>query len=728
MKKIIFIMIVLVLVMACTKKEHTTAFDPSADTLSWAPINMNIYITDTGEIKLYWTDRCDQETGFKVYRRINSGSWELLATLPANTIQYIDGAVKVNLLEYRVCAYIGDVNSSAEENSIVFNLISPSNLVLTQINESRIDLRWQDNTNKEKFYRIDRKVDEGEWVLNYATNPADTLHFSDLNVSLGHQYSYRVFARSNLLTSGYVKDTITLGIMAPSNLQLTQINTITVGLSWADNCTFEDGYKVERSLDSLIWQQIASLGADAESYTDGTARTNMVYYRVWAYKGAASSAYAVNLINQNVPNPTNVVITTLTAQSIKLTWDAPAEINRFKIDRKVDNGEWQNIANPTNTPRVYLDNSVNLSHQYSYRVYGLTNLFTSGYGEVIINFNLHEPVNLEVTQANDHEIHLVWEDLTNLESGYRVEKRTNGGNWELVTDMAANSNAYTDEFSKYQTYSYRVYCFYDIYNSDYSNEVQITPTDLDYVPVQNGTFSMGGAADTPEDNELPVHEVTISGFYLSKYEVTQALWSQIMGSNPSEFTGDLQRPVEQISWFDALKFCNKLSIYRGLTPCYSINGVTNPDSWADGFAPECNWAANGYRLPTEAEWEYAAKGGSNQQNFIYSGSNSLDQVGWYNGNAGNTTFPVGLKDVNTIGTYDMSGNVWEWCWDWYGDYTGNAQINPTGPIIGSSRIARGGGLYGYGVDGSWCRNTNRGSDSPGSVNMIVGLRPCRNVN
>jgi len=196
--------------------------------------------------------------------------------------------------------------------------------------------------------------------------------------------------------------------------------------------------------------------------------------------------------------------------------------------------------------------------------------------------------------------------------------------------------------------------------------------------VEGGTFMMG--SDVGEDWDKPVHRVTVKGFYISKYQVTQAEWTAVMGNNPSNFKGD-NLPVEQVSWLDAIEFCNRLSEKEGLTPCYRSSGSNIT----------CDWNANGYRLPTEAEWEYAANGGSNV--FLvtaYAGSNNADAVAWYYENSENKTHPVGTKTPNGLGLYDMSGNVWEWCWDWYVAYSSGVQTDPRGASSGINRVMRGG--------------------------------------
>jgi len=203
--------------------------------------------------------------------------------------------------------------------------------------------------------------------------------------------------------------------------------------------------------------------------------------------------------------------------------------------------------------------------------------------------------------------------------------------------------------------------------------------------VEGGTFTMGShsSEDGRYDDEGPQHQVTVKGFYMGKYEVTQKEWVAVMGKNPSYFRGDDNLPVEQVNWIDAVEFCNRLSQMEGLTPVYEGSGNNIG----------CDWNANGYRLPTEAEWEYAAKGGNlDTIVYLYSGSNSVDDVAWYNGNS-RRTHPVGTKAPNSLGLYDMSGNVYEWCWDWYGSYSNEAQTDPRGPSTGADCVVRGGSWY-----------------------------------
>jgi len=205
---------------------------------------------------------------------------------------------------------------------------------------------------------------------------------------------------------------------------------------------------------------------------------------------------------------------------------------------------------------------------------------------------------------------------------------------------------------------------------------------LEMVFVEGGTFTMG--KEEFWFNTTPEHSVTVSSFYISKYEVTQKAYKAVTGSVTAYEVygkGD-DYPVYQVSWNQAVEFCNTLSAEAGLDPCYTISGST----------VVCDFTKNGYRLPTEAEWEYAARGGNLSQGYTYSGSNTVGTVAWYNTNSYSTTQEVGTRDPNELGIRDMSGNVWEWCWDWYNSsyYTEEPRINPTGPAAGEYRVRRGG--------------------------------------
>jgi formylglycine-generating enzyme required for sulfatase activity len=229
--------------------------------------------------------------------------------------------------------------------------------------------------------------------------------------------------------------------------------------------------------------------------------------------------------------------------------------------------------------------------------------------------------------------------------------------------------------------------------------------------VEGGSFMMGSTGG--ESTEQPVHQVTVGNFYMAKYEVTQKEWVAIMGGNPSNWKGD-KLPVENVSWHEVVEYCNKLSLKEGLIPAYrgSGNDIT------------CNLSANGYRLPTEAEWEYAARGGKLWDVLAqeYAGGNSVDSTAWYSSNSGGKTHEVGTKAANYLGLFDMGGNVWEWCWDWYGSYDSSAQTDPMGASSGTRRVFRGGSWY---LSGQYLRSAYRYVSAPSFRNFDIGFRLLR---
>ena len=236
------------------------------------------------------------------------------------------------------------------------------------------------------------------------------------------------------------------------------------------------------------------------------------------------------------------------------------------------------------------------------------------------------------------------------------------------------------------------------------------------VGVQGGTFTMGATSEQGSDVAKPAHQVTLSGYSIGQTEVTQALWVAVMGSNPSfhnqygnsaygsdqswiDFATNLQRPVESVSWDDCQSFIVKLNQLTG----------------------------QNFRLPTEAEWEYAARGGNKSLGFEYAGSNEIMDVAWWDSNSSlefgdfieTVPHTVATKQPNELGLYDMTGNVWEWCQDWFGDYSSGAQVNPTGPASGLRRVYRGGGFC------DWppvCSVSFRLSDTPSRRSFKLGLR------
>lgn len=236
------------------------------------------------------------------------------------------------------------------------------------------------------------------------------------------------------------------------------------------------------------------------------------------------------------------------------------------------------------------------------------------------------------------------------------------------------------------------------------------------LPLLPGTFAMGSPASdmnrAPNEQQHAVQLTT--AFALSETEVTQRQYAQLLGTNPSQFPGDPERPIENVSWWEAVAYCNQLSLKEGLPPCYQLDGQNV--GWPQGL--KCR----GYRLPTEAEWEYAARANSGQYQ-QYAGSDVAGDVAWYNVNATNTTHPVRTKQANQWGLYDLSGNVWEYVWDFYGNYpTTPLAVDPTGPPSGPDRVVRGGSYDDVALD---ARVAYRLGSGPSNRYGSLGFRVAR---
>ena len=349
---------------------------------------------------------------------------------------------------------------------------------------------------------------------------------------------------------------------------------------------------------------------------------------------------------------------------------------------------------------------------------------------------------------------------TDYEDGHNLQYR-----WDFDSDGVFDTNWLTRDtishvFDQYGTYQTQLSVRdQNKLIGQKTSEIQVQPPLVEMVFVQGGTFQMGDTWGDGDSNEQPVHTVMVSSFYLGKYEVTNAQvvdvfnWAlgqgKITASSSTvqnaegnrqellDLNGDYCQinyngsrlyvennldhyPVIEISWYGAAAFCNYLSEREGLTPVYDLSNWT------------ANWNAIGYRLPTEAEWEYAAKGGANGNYTKYSGSDNVDDVAWYwdnsnaNGNSnlynGFGTLPIGTKQANELGIYDMSGNVWEWCWDWYGLYSSDSQTDPKGPYGGTFHVRRGGCWFN---DAMYLRVSNRLGPGIVGSSYSVGFRLLR---
>lgn len=355
--------------------------------------------------------------------------------------------------------------------------------------------------------------------------------------------------------------------------------------------------------------------------------------------------------------------------------------------------------------------------------------------------------------SNDSSITLSWtnpadSDFDHVEIVYTTNDGTVDSEKSDVIAESSENKTFSDIDGAKVYYTYYIASVDKLGNK--SNEVKYKVSVKKTVSnVPEGFVEIPSASIAGTESWTPSSEVFVKGrnleiasFYMSDHPVTRGEYKTLMGEDPSSasaydkdgnrLTGDdnvKNNPVNYINWYDALVYCNTRSIKENLTPCYSISGSTNPDDWGSvptnnnstWDAATCDFTADGYRLPTEAEWEWAARGG---ESYEYAGSDTIGDVAWYGENTNNTgTRDVKTKKANAYGLYDMSGNVWEWCWDWYGSISGDTASS--GPASGSYRCLRGGSWY---FSASFAQVANRNNNNPNNRNNYYGFRLVRNAN
>lgn len=313
--------------------------------------------------------------------------------------------------------------------------------------------------------------------------------------------------------------------------------------------------------------------------------------------------------------------------------------------------------------------------------------------------NTHHGLLSFMLQKGSHKLTLSAEDYMTMEKDLDFVDNLTKLNYVLAPEEDSRQEVFVNQ--------------YDDRTRGYA-ELDISDLGLEMVYVKGGTYRMG--VSDSKDYFLRAHEVELNDYYIGKYEVTQKQYRLVMKDNPSYFLSDGQnRPVETVSWYEAVEFCNRLSESEGLERCYLING--KDVSW--------NENANGYRLPTEAEWEYAAKGGHKRTDTKYPGTDRVKNCAWFAGNSISESKNVGEKDSNELGLCDMGGNVWEWCYDWYSIYPKTKETNPKGANLSKYRVSRGGSWY----SSPWnCSCTNRDCDIPEKQSSNLGFRVVRNSN
>ena len=469
---------------------------------------------------------------------------------------------------------------------------------------------------------------------------------------------------------------------------------------------------------NVSWQEFDS--TMTMNFT-GTLGIKWLAARVLGLNGRESTTFYKSFtLGMNAPSG---LVVSSSETEIILTWQDDSNVETgYKIERKTGvGGTYSQIDTTIENVETYTDSGLNPGTYY-YQVRAYNSQGNSGYsGEASASATFNAPTNLTASLISLTEIGLIWQDNSNVEMGYKIERKTGaGGNWSVIFTSASNVESYTNTgLTENTTYYYRICAYSGLLYSDYSNEADATTTyiagsqqtfdlgttglTIDMVWIPSGSFMQGRYSGEQGSSSVedPSHLVTLDyGFWLGKYEVTQAQWEAVAGSWSFGFDNHPDYPAEKVSWDD---------IVNTFLP--TLNSQTGSNVW---------------RLPSESEWEYACRAGTTTR-FYWGDDLSETQIGiyaWYSGNSSSTTHTVGTRQPNAWNLHDMSGNVWEWCEDyWHYDYTGApADGSPWLSPSSSYRVLRGGSWYNY---PNYCRSAARGGSSPDCRYDNCGFRLAR---
>jgi formylglycine-generating enzyme required for sulfatase activity len=588
------------------------------------------------------------------------------------------------------------------------------NLIIADLNAGRPLLYRGEGSSGGHLFNLDGYQNTDYFHFNWGWGGAYNGYFYLTNLNPG---SYTFTSYQGAIMNIYPAISAPASPVAQNAVYVPANQT---SLCWTDSSSNEEGFYIERKTGTGgIWQQVGSAAANASSCLDsGLASNTWYYYRICAYNMAGKSAYSGEIsVYSGIIGLTFRAFDLATGQEIMGAdvcvngslsgYTTPCTLHNNEFTPGIYNcsaegyGPW--------TPQMLELNILDGAREID--------LFAMPYQEV--------PIEISIETDIGDNVELIWEGHPDA-----IEYNVYAANSPLPPD----SPLWTEIA---QTSEYDCTADASANRMFFRAEATTVMQQPEGFVLVGGSFQMG---DTVDDGiggtyELPVHNVSVAPFLICRSEVMQGEYAALMGINPSSGygVGD-EYPVYNVSWYAALKYCNLRSMAEGLTPCYSINGSTNPASW--GNVPTsntalwnlavCNWDAEGYRLPTEAEWELAARGGSSYPDYLYSGSDFLDSVAWCSVNSGGATHPCGYMYCNGNSIFDMSGNVYEWCWDWYDAayYSTSPQNNPIGPGTGIRRTVRGG--Y-WNATSSYCRISYRYYYFPYTATITTGIRLCRSI-
>ncbi len=461
-------------------EKNTSAYSNEISTKTDFPGPANLYseTIDDQSLRLYWEDNSTFEEGFKLERKDEDSDYVEISLLEPNTTTFIDKNLKYGRTYiYRVAAYtITSTTGYSNEHSAKTIFPKPSYLSALVLDDQSIKLSWLDNCNFDEGFKLERKEDSGEF-RSIASLDTETTSYLDENLHYGTNYIYRVFAVTKLNNSDYSnKVEVKTFFPEPTYLSSEVINDQTISLYWEDNCSFEAGFRLERKMDSKAFSEIAVFGENITTHIDKDLSFGKTYYyRVLAFTSFNESDYSnVEYASTIFAKPTNLTAKIIGAEEIDLTWSDNCYFeNGYSIERSVGGSDFKEIGRTSSNIKEYKDLDLAFGADYTYRVRAYTKLNYSDYSKTVTrSLGICAPTSLKTRIIGDRQIKLTWTDNTNIEDGFKIERRTSEQEFEFYAKISANVTSYIDTDTEiHVNYYYRIFSYSKGNKSHYSNEV-----------------------------------------------------------------------------------------------------------------------------------------------------------------------------------------------------------------------------------------------------------------
>ena len=509
-----------------------------------SPANLSVSRSGDNQLSLTWTDRATNETGYRIERSTNGLNWTQIASVGVNATQYTNYQLEYNTRYwYRVRAYNASGNSmySNEANEWTYPTASPANLSVSRSGDNQLSLTWTDRATNETGYRIERSTNGLNWT-QIASVGVNATQYTNYQLEYNTRYWYRVRAYNASGNSMYSNEANewTYPTASPANLSVSRSGDNQLSLTWTDRATNETGYRIERSTNGLNWTQIASVGVNATQYTNYQLEYNTRYwYRVRAYNASGNSMYSNEANEWTYPtaSPANLSVSRSGDNQLSLTWtDRATNETGYRIERSTNGLNWTQIASVGVNATQYTNYQLEYNTRYWYRVRAYNASGNSMYSNEANEWTYPtaSPANLSVSRSGDNQLSLTWTDRATNETGYRIERSTNGLNWTQIASVGVNATQYTNYQLEYNTrYWYRVRAYNASGNSMYSNEAN----EWTYPTASPANLSVSRSGDNQLSLTWTDRATNETGYRIERS--TNGLnWTQIasVGVNATQYT------------------------------------------------------------------------------------------------------------------------------------------------------------------------------------------------